>query len=47
MARKKQKRPNDAVGAAVHVGKVVTREIEEEPTTRLIVTITPPVPKEH
>ncbi len=37
----KKKRPADAVGAAVAVGKAITGEVEEEPATRIIVEVTP------
>ena len=42
----KQKRPTDAVGAAVAVGKAITGEVEEEPETRIIVEVVPEPPKE-
>ena len=42
----KPKRPKNAMGAAVIVAKIITGEIEEEPTTRFIVEVVPePPPK--
>ena len=41
----KPNRPRDAVGADVHGSKVITEEIEEEPTTRLIVDVVPDPPE--